>query len=190
MRILPALLVLVCPWPAQADNYSAGPGGGGFIKVEVRETGLLKGKTHVFTFDSWRGQIEYSSPNAAATAVRLSVDAARFTLDDDWVSVSDRDKIVAFTHSKGMLDTTRHPTITIEGTGLEPARDGEWRMTARLSIRGVTRPVLLQLRIEGLRATGNTTFRLTDFGLKPPSALLGAIGTMDEILIRFEVTAR
>ena len=40
-----------------------------------------------------------------------------------------------------------------------------------------------------LRLRGNAKIHLKDYGLKPPSALLGAIGTKEEMSLEFEVVA-
>jgi hypothetical protein len=37
--------------------------------------------------------------------------------------------------------------------------------------------------------TGSATVRITDFGLKPPSAALGVIGTKDEMTFSFVLRA-
>jgi hypothetical protein len=40
-----------------------------------------------------------------------------------------------------------------------------------------------------LRLTGSAKIRLTDYKLKPPSAILGAIGTKDEMTLNFTISA-
>jgi hypothetical protein len=40
-----------------------------------------------------------------------------------------------------------------------------------------------------LTLEGRATIRLTDYNLKPPTAVLGAIGTKNEMSFRFVVTA-
>jgi len=40
-----------------------------------------------------------------------------------------------------------------------------------------------------LRLRGNAKIHLKDYGLKPPSALLGAIGTKEEMSLTFEIMA-
>ncbi|MBK5292524.1 MAG: YceI family protein [Acidobacteriia bacterium] len=56
-----------------------------------------------------------------------------------------------------------------------------------------TKPVLLRVRMTDSSRTlplqGSSVVRMRDFGLKPPSALLGALGTRDEMDVRFGVVA-
>jgi hypothetical protein len=40
----------------------------------------------------------------------------------------------------------------------------------------------------GLRATGVSTFKMTDFGVKPVTALLGTIRTGDAVTVKFDIT--
>lgn len=59
-----------------------------------------------------------------------------------------------------------------------------------LTIAGVSRPVQLQLRVEErtsskLTVTGQTQLRMTDYGIDPPTAMLGALKTGDEITVAF-----
>ena len=41
-----------------------------------------------------------------------------------------------------------------------------------------------------LRFAGSTTFGMKAYGIKPPSALLGAIGTRDEMDLTFRLRAQ
>jgi polyisoprenoid-binding protein YceI len=60
-----------------------------------------------------------------------------------------------------------------------------------LTVNGVEKPVMLDATISGepiaLRAVGTTKFRMTDFGVKPVTALMGTIRTGDEITVRFDL---
>lgn len=60
-----------------------------------------------------------------------------------------------------------------------------------LTVAGVSRPVEMRVSVarvgeRQLRITGETRLRMTDFGIKPPRAMLGMVRTGDEIQIVFE----
>ena len=61
-----------------------------------------------------------------------------------------------------------------------------------LTIAGVSRPIEFQVAFaaseETLTARGSYDLKMSDYGIKPPKMMLGAIKTRDEITIRFEVT--
>lgn len=64
--------------------------------------------------------------------------------------------------------------------------------TGALMVAGVTTrveiPVTAERRAEGaMRAEGSVPLKMTDFGIKPPVALLGTLRTKNEITVRFEV---
>jgi polyisoprenoid-binding protein YceI len=188
MRIAFALLLA----PAMVGNglSTLEPAPGSYVKVEVEKTGLYKGKKHLFSFTSWRGQVEYDPQHPESATARLEIDAGQFKLEDEWVSEKDRKKISEFTRSKEMLEVSSYPQIVFHGAGLKPDGPGRWKITGDLTIRNVTKPVELALALDGKQATGRAVFPMTAFGLKPPKALLGAIGTKDEIVISFSVTAK
>jgi polyisoprenoid-binding protein YceI len=54
----------------------------------------------------------------------------------------------------------------------------------------ITLPVKAQrLDDGGLRFVGSTTFNMSEYGVDPPTVMLGAIKTGDEITINFDVVA-
>ena len=67
-------------------------------------------------------------------------------------------------------------------------------MTGDLDLHGVTRSVTLPLRVElaadALTATGKTTLRHSDFGMKPVSAGGGTVKVKNEIGVDFRIVAR
>ena len=93
------------------------------------------------------------------------------------------------------LNAEKYPDITFRLTSYaaEP-KDGAFAATVggTLTVNGVEKPVTLQATVSGgptaIKATGTTRFRMTDFGVKPVTALMGTIRTGDEVAIRFDLT--
>lgn len=89
--------------------------------------------------------------------VDLTIQAASITTE-----VPDRD-----THlrSADFLDVENHPTLTFISTSVEPDSDG-WKLTGDLTIRGMTRPVTLDVEFDGLGVDpwGNTKAAFTASG--------------------------
>ena len=74
-------------------------------------------------------------------------------------------------------------------------RGGEKTVSAKvnLTIAGVTRPVTMLVKIamlEGkkLSVEGSQVITMTDYGIKPPTALLGTLKTGNEITINFKTS--
>ena len=75
-----------------------------------------------------------------------------------------------------LLDVAKYPTITFKSVKIEPAGPGKLRMTGNLTIRGVTKPVVLDVAgpsepVKGpdgamrVGASATTTIDRRDFGL-------------------------
>ncbi len=77
------------------------------------------------------------------------------------------------------------------------SRPGAWvpvRVRGRLSLAGAERPVDIsaQGRRVGhgsVRLRGEYAMRMTDFGVQPPSGLMGAVRAHDRIVVQFELAA-
>jgi polyisoprenoid-binding protein YceI len=47
------------------------------------------------------------------------------------------------------LDAPTHPTLTLQSTGIQRVSDDEWKLSADLTIRGITKPVVFDLEYLG-----------------------------------------
>ncbi len=116
-------------------------------------------------FTRFSGQIEVGE-TPEASSVEFTVDATSIdTADqrrDDHLRAGD------------FLDTERFPEITFRSTKVEPGRRGRWHVTGDLTVRDVTRPVTLDVELEGIGAayggprlvlSGTLEVDREDFGL-------------------------
>jgi polyisoprenoid-binding protein YceI len=58
--------------------------------------------------------------------------------------------------------------IVFKSTGAESTGPGQWTLHGDLILHGQTRPVTVQVTLRDGHYTGETTVKLTDFGIKPP----------------------
>lgn len=94
------------------------------------------------------------------------------------------------------LNADKHPEITFRMTNytaLPGANGAKATVNGLLTVNGVEKEVTLAANItgdakDGLKAVGTTKFLMTDFGVKPVTALFGAIRTGNEVEIKFELT--
>lgn len=93
------------------------------------------------------------------------------------------------------LNTDDHKTIDFSLTSLKQVTkvsDRSFKISAlaKLTISGVTKSITIDMtvRLEGNKVflDGEKSFKMTDFGIDPPKALLGTIKTGDEIKIEFK----
>ncbi|MBM3725011.1 MAG: YceI family protein [Acidobacteria bacterium] len=172
---------------AAASSLRIAPAPDARFRLLVDKTGLLSGKTHIFEFSGYEGSIEFDAANPERSSVNFSVDAASIQCLDTWVNEKDRAKVLA-TARKEMLAIEQFPRITFQSTAVSGT--GPFIVRGQLTVRGVTRPVEVNVERKAAGAwEGKAALRLTAFGLKPPSAVLGAIGTKDEMRIEFHLKA-
>ena len=90
------------------------------------------------------------------------------------------------------LNAEKNPTITFVMKTYDANEKGQAAITGDLTVNGVTKPVTAQATMttagkDGLRAAGSTALKMTDFGVKPVTALLGTIRTADAITVTFDL---
>lgn len=154
------------------------------LELFVDKTGALSGKRHRFVFERYEGTVDRGK-----ASVTFRIEAASIVCKDTWVSASDLKKIER-TAKTDMLAIDRFPSIDFVSTGVEPAGPDILRVSGSLSIRGISKPVELHVELREGMYRGTATVRLTDYGLKPPSAALGLVGTKNEMKFAFALRAQ
>ncbi len=77
--------------------------------------------------------------------------------------------------------------ISFRSTSVESSGDGQFTVNGDLSVNGTTRPLRLELTQSGDSVSGKASLRQSDFGIKPYSAMLGALKVADAIEIGVDV---
>jgi polyisoprenoid-binding protein YceI len=116
------------------------------------------------TFNEWSGSISGDPANWTRGSVSVTIQAASI---DTRLERRDADL-----RSDNFFDVVRYPTITFKSTGVV-IRGDSIRITGDLTIRGVTKPVLLQGTYLGLTPGGRprigfearTTINRIDYGV-------------------------
>jgi polyisoprenoid-binding protein YceI len=176
---------------AQPANYELRPGPASKFTLTVEKTGLWSGRKHVFEFQRFSGRLLFDRDVPNRSQVELSIDAASATCKDLWVSENDRGNILAFMF-RDMLDVERHPQLTFRSSSVVMKGDRSFEVSGNLLVRGIDKPVKVSVMIDDGRGSlqsisGQAVVRLKDYGLKPPKAALGAIGTKDEMIVEFHL---
>lgn len=92
-------------------------------------------------FDAFGGTI--------VVAERPEDSSVVFTIDASSISTAD-DKRDEHLRGADFLATATHPEITFESTSIERATNGRWAVTGDLTVRGVTRPITVDVELEGV----------------------------------------
>lgn len=93
------------------------------------------------------------------------------------------------------LRADEYPTIQFVMTSYQSSpKDSAFAavVTGMLTVNGVQKTITAQTTMTadgkgGLRAAGSATFNMTEFGVKPPSALMGTIRTGDAVTVTFDL---
>jgi polyisoprenoid-binding protein YceI len=92
-------------------------------------------------FARWTGTLRFDESNPSASSVEVSIDAG--SID---TSEPQRD---AHLRSPDFFDVGKHPTITFKSTKVERGGATSYKVKGELTIRGVTRPAMLEVEYGG-----------------------------------------
>jgi polyisoprenoid-binding protein YceI len=120
--------------------------------------------------------------------VELTVEAGSVQVLDDWINDGKKEDVRKETVGKDVLNAAKFPQIRFVSASVNGNISGAFQVAGELTIRGVTKPVTLAVKRGATGYEGETRFPMSAFGIKPPKAVLGAIGTKDEMTIRFSTT--
>jgi len=174
---------------AQPVEYRLEPGNGNKISLEIGKTGLLRGKKHQMELHRFQGKLLYDSQTPANSKVDLKIAAASITVNDTWLKPSDQKKVLDYAVND-MLAVKQYPDIRFVSTKVTPKGGNQFMIEGTLTIRGNGKPAVLNATLDaaGPVINGTSIVKMTDYGLKPPSAALGAIGTRNEMEVMFRVS--
>ena len=129
-----------------------------YVRFKVKVFGLARIRGR---FDRLHGEL-ISAAGGDATAVRMRIDAGSVTTDDQW-----RDD---YLRGATFFKAERYPHITFSGVCESHGENGAGRIVGELSLHGVTRQVVFDVR--EISATGGgggyqatATIRRSEFGL-------------------------
>ena len=93
-------------------------------------------------FETVNGTVEFDENNPTATRVDVQIDAASINTGEP-----QRD---AHLKSPDFLDAENYPSLTFKSTRVEQVNNTTAKLYGDLTIRGVTRPVVLDVEYQGL----------------------------------------
>jgi polyisoprenoid-binding protein YceI len=89
------------------------------------------------------------------------------------------------------IQTDRFKTIKFELKSATKQVDGTWNFTGTFTIAGVAKQVTLKAKETATAGQyafeGTYSFKLTDYKVTPPTALMGTVKTGDDVKISFKV---
>jgi hypothetical protein len=154
------------------------------VFIDLRATGLLRAVGHDPTLTA-RADATTLDPDAGEFEVRFA--ALEIAPPED-IPPSDREKMRDNLRGAEVLDTARYPSVVMRGRYQGTLERG--RLAGTLEVRGTKHPLAMDVRVdrdgEALVAKGTWEGKLTELGIKPFKALLGALKLSDWIRLRVE----
>jgi polyisoprenoid-binding protein YceI len=172
-------------------TYQLGPQNAKLL-VNTRRSGAAAKAGHDLTIEvtSWSGKLELGD-DPSETSVTLSADAGSLRVREGRGGIQalgDDDKEnIEQTIGDEVLKST---AIEFRSTAVEasPGRD-QLRVRGELELAGAERPIEFELTLaEDGRITGSAIVKQTDWGIKPYSALFGALKVADEIEVTVDAS--
>jgi polyisoprenoid-binding protein YceI len=177
------------------DRYKLDPGRSRFT-VQAFAAGILSAFAHSPTFAvrDFSGEIRLGE-TVQQFELNLTVNTHSLELEDR-VSATDRQEIEARMWNE-VLETSTYREITYRGAAATADKIGQGRyrlaIQGDLTLHGVTRPYRPDAELivfaDGLRLGGGGLLRMSEFGIKPVTALGGTIKLKDELKLAFDLAA-
>ncbi len=174
-----------------AGRYLIGPDTGSLHLTTTREGVAAKvGHDLLIAMQSWSGHLGLggSGPAGATVRVEVELDSLHIVSGSGGIAPLGADDRAEITRTAlRLLDAAAHPRATFESTRVVAA-DGAGTLQGDLTVRGTTRPLVLEVAQTGPSAwRGTATVLQSDFGIKPYRALFGALKLADAVGIEVVV---
>jgi len=167
----------------EAGTYQLGPQDG-TLSVRTSRTGAAAKAGHdlLIHVTSWNATLDVGE----ATSIALDADATSLRVREGTggaMALGDDD--IANIQQTIDDDVLKKQDIRFRSSSVD-AVDGGLRVHGDLTIVGRTHPIAFDLAVAGGRVTGVAVVKQTDWGMKPYSALFGALKVADEVRVEID----
>jgi polyisoprenoid-binding protein YceI len=191
--------------PADAARFKVDPAAS-LLQILVYRGGVMArlGHNHVIASRQLEGTV-YVTPDPLATRFDLSFPVDALTVDEpalreaigpDFppdVPQSARDGTRVNLLSEALLDGVHHRVIRLRATDVRAAANG-YEVDVQVDFKGsnysLRVPVTVSREAGALVASGQFPLRQSDLGLEPFSVAMGTLVVLDDMQVRFRLTAR
>jgi hypothetical protein len=165
------------------------------IDVGASELTIHVGKAGVFSavgHEHWveapisEGRIR-EGPDAL---VEFAVDARRMSVKPDEKTSAGERASIQETMQRTVLESEKYPEIRFRSTQVTPAGAQAWKVTGTLTLHGVSKAVVADVRRESDAYIGTARFNQTDFGIQPVRIAGGVVRVKNQLEINFKIRPR
>jgi polyisoprenoid-binding protein YceI len=172
-------------------TYQLGPADG-TLRVKTGRQGMASKVGHDLTLEAsnWKATVtidaEAGQSEVQATIEPRSLEVISATGGAKPVSEKDKKDIV-----KNIAGLLGNSSITFQSTSVQVRTDTAVAVTGNLSIAGQSRQMILDLTIHpdggGAHVNGRVPIVQSNFGVKPFTAMMGALKVKDEVEVEIDV---
>jgi polyisoprenoid-binding protein YceI len=175
-----------------SGTYQIGPNDG-TLTVRTRKAGVGAKLAHdlVLEAKSWSGKVIFDADDPTASNGEVTVQPSSLEVIDSSggvkaLSENDRKEIAKNINDKA-LQTKKYPDVTFRTTAVTGG-GSSYTVEGELTITGKTKPTSLDVSIDGTQVVVRGRVVQTEFGVKPYSAMLGALKIDDAVEIEGKFT--
>jgi polyisoprenoid-binding protein YceI len=152
---------------------------------------LMVSKVHGY-FTKWDGSLEFDEQSPSSSRAEVQIDVA---------SVDTREpQRDAHLRTGDFFEAEKHPKIAFKSTGFDREGSGKFKLKGDLTLRGVTRPVVLDVEYGGRQKhpqmgervgfSAHTVLNRKDFGVNFNQVLdNGGFALSDKVDVNIEIEA-
>jgi hypothetical protein len=163
-------------------TYTLGPEDG-VLSVRTSRTGAVAKAGHdlLLHVTGWSATLDTDAPS-----LRLDADATSLRVREGTGGVKPlgEDDLAKIERTIDE-EVLRRRDIAFRSTSVQVDGD-RLAVTGELTLVGTTRPVAFELSLAGGRVTGAAVVKQTDWGIKPYTALFGALKVADEVRVEID----
>jgi polyisoprenoid-binding protein YceI len=173
-------------------TYELGPQDGQ-LTIRTAKGGAASKAGHnlVIEVQTWGATVQIA-PDPAQSVLELTADSRSFRVLQGTGGI----KPLSEDDKAGITQTVDHEVlkgtpITFRSTAVRPEGDGRFRVTGDLELANGISLIAFDINIgDDGRLTASATVKQTEWGIKPYSALLGALKVRDEVEVAIDAVLR
>jgi polyisoprenoid-binding protein YceI len=174
-----------------AGTHAFGPQDGQLLLKVYREGVASKmGHDLVIEVKDWSAKVDVNPEDPGQSSIEATAQVPSFSVIEGTggaKALSQPDKAEI---KKNITDKvlTGSPTITFRSTGGATLNGTRASVPGEMTINGTTRPMTLDVTLDGGKARAKFKVVQTEFGIKPFKAFMGALKVRDDVEVELEVS--
>ncbi len=174
-------------------SYTISPSNDSTIAVEIWRTAFSKKRKYVIFFEDFCGELRLGPEEHGVSAFGLTVNASSAICCDKGLSAIRRKRVTSYAREVA-LAAQRYPKLQFASARISTKQLRGFAMEGQLKVRDVSQTVRVNAVLNQVKGSfqidGDSTFRLSQFGIDPPRRFFGLVRVQDEVLVQILLWAR